>query len=88
MAKKNNNEKPDSYYKAREFYDKADWQLQARSYQAFFEAINNQNFNGIAINNYWWDDMMDPQYADPLISMNFSIRNKPAEDIVKKWFKK
>jgi hypothetical protein len=67
---------------------KADWQLQARSYQAFFEAINNQNFNGIAINNYWWDDMMDPQYADPLISMNFSIRNKPAEDIVKKWFKK
>lgn len=64
----------------------ADWQLQARSYEAFFEAINNQSFRGLAVNNYWWDDMMDPQYADPLISMNFSIRNKPAESIVKSWW--
>ena len=68
--------------------NKADWQLQARSYEAFFEAINNQNFKGVAINNYWWDDLMDPLYADPLISMNFSFRNKPAESIVKEWFNK
>jgi hypothetical protein len=67
---------------------KADWQLQARSYEAFFEAINGKNYTGIAVNNYWWDDLMDPKYADPLISMSFSIRNKPAESIVKEWFKK
>jgi hypothetical protein len=66
--------------------NKADWQLQARSYEAFFEAINNKGFKGVAINNYWWDDMMDPKYADPLISMSFSIRNKPAESVIKKWW--
>jgi hypothetical protein len=30
MAKKNNNEKPDSYYKAREFYDKAELEISGR----------------------------------------------------------
>ena len=67
---------------------KANWQLQAKVYESFFENINgNKKFSGVAVNNYWWDDMMDPKYADPLISMSFSIRNKPAEIIVKNWWK-
>jgi len=68
---------------------KADPQLQARVYEAYFENMNgNKKFAGIGAKNFWWDDMIDPKYADPLISMSFSIRNKPAEIIVKKWWKK
>lgn len=67
----------------------ADLQLQARVYEAYFENMNgDKRFSGIAFNHYWWDDAMDPKYADPLISMSFSIRNKPAEIVVKNWWKK
>jgi hypothetical protein len=68
---------------------KADPQLQAKAYEAYFENINdNKKFAGVAVNNYWWDDFMDPKYADPLISMSFSIRNKPAEIVTKSWWRK
>lgn len=77
------------YANAKKQSYKADYQLQARVYEAYFENINgNKKFSGVGINNYWWDDMMDPKYADPLISMSFSIRNKPAEIITKNWWKK
>lgn len=67
----------------------ADGQLQARSYQGFFEALNARpGLAGVAANNYWWDDFTDPDYADPLISMSFSIRNKPAEAVVTKWWQR
>ncbi len=65
---------------------KADWQEQADAYEAALQAINNNKFfDGLMATGYWYDDLMDPDYADPLISMHSSIRNKPAEAVWKKW---
>ncbi|MBU1131908.1 hypothetical protein KKC32_01485 [Patescibacteria group bacterium] len=64
----------------------ADWNEQARAYEAFFQSLNGRKgWAGVATEGYWYDDLMDPDYADPLISMHPSIRNKPAEAVWKKW---
>ncbi|MFA6364874.1 MAG: hypothetical protein WCW78_00530 [Candidatus Paceibacterota bacterium] len=64
----------------------ADWQAQADSYDAALSVLSRSTFfKGIGTSGYWFDDFMDPNYADPLISMHPSIRNKPAEAVWKKW---
>ncbi|MFA6407228.1 MAG: hypothetical protein WCV80_00790 [Candidatus Paceibacterota bacterium] len=64
----------------------ADWQAQADSYEAALSVLSRSTFfKGIGTSGYWFDDLMDPDYADPLISMHPSIRNKPAEAVWKKW---
>lgn len=87
----NNGKKPfefNDYAEEQAIGSKADWQAQADGYEAFFQALNKRKFfKGVAHSGYWWDDLMDPNYADPLISMHFSIRNKPAEAVWKKWMK-
>jgi len=68
--------------------NKADWQEQADGYEAMLLALEgNKFFDGVFASGYWYDDLMDPKYADPLISMHPSMRNKPAEVVWKKWFR-
>ncbi|MFH1286988.1 MAG: hypothetical protein ABII02_04545 [Candidatus Magasanikbacteria bacterium] len=62
-----------------------DWQHQADAYQAFFEAMQGRDmFDRFIIAGYWWDDAMDPD-VKVRISLSPSVRNKPAEEVIKQW---
>ncbi|MFW0861992.1 MAG: hypothetical protein ACKKL6_00170 [Candidatus Komeilibacteria bacterium] len=64
-----------------------DWDYQADAFQALFKSLeNNEDIDRIIIGGYWWDDAMDP-LVKPRISLSQSIRNKPAQAVVEKWFK-
>lgn len=65
-----------------------DWDHQAVSWQAFFNAIvKYQNIERINANTLWWDEAMDPD-VKVKISISPSFRNKPAEEVIKQWFTK
>lgn len=68
-----------------------DFGAQAIAYEAMLEAINqvhNKYFTvgGVDSYGYWFTDVILPDTSQPQIAQ--SIRNKPAESIVKEWFKK
>lgn len=65
---------------------KADWQYQADAYEALFQAAQGrENIIGIVSFKYWWDDAMNPQDTKVRIDIEGSVRNKPAEAVIKKW---
>lgn len=67
-------------------YVRADWDAQAKAYQALFEVLEvDDSIGRIMVGGYWWDDAMDPK-VKVKISFAPSIRNKPAEAVIEKWF--
>ena len=67
-----------------------DFSVQAIAYEAIMEAIKQVNGNyftvgGVDSYGYGFTDVIMPDISQPQIS--HSIRNKPAESIVKEWFK-
>lgn len=70
---------------------KVDFSSQAIAYEAMMEAVKETNgkyFNvgGVESYGYWYTDVMLPSNSQPQIAQ--SIRNKPAENIVREWFNK
>ena len=65
-----------------------DFSLQAIVYQATLESINELPINDAIIisRDYWMTDVMNPYTAYPNLAS--SIRNKPAESILKMWYSK
>ncbi len=68
-----------------------DFSVQAIAYEAMMEAINEAhgkflNVEAVDTYGYWFTDVLLPQVSLPQIS--HSVRNKPAESIVKEWFRK
>jgi hypothetical protein len=65
-----------------------DFSLQAIVYQATLEAINELPTSNVTVisRDYWITDIMAPYTAYPNLSS--SIRNKPAESILKMWYSK
>jgi len=65
-----------------------DWQYQADIWQELFESMEGKDSIGrIMVAGYWWDDAMDP-LIKPKVSITPSVRNKPAEAVIKAWFSK
>jgi len=67
-----------------------DFGAQAIAYEAMLEAIaqiHNKHFTvgGVDSYGYWFTDVILPSFSQPQIAQ--SIRNKPAESIIKAWFK-
>ncbi|MBU1722067.1 hypothetical protein KKG38_04755 [Patescibacteria group bacterium] len=63
-----------------------DWDHQADAWQAFFEAVSQrQLIDRVNVSAMWWDNAMDPD-VKVRISISPSVRNKPAEEIIKQWF--
>jgi len=65
--------------------------VQAIAYEAMMEAINEAhgkflNVEAVDAYGYSFTDVLLPQVWLPQIS--HSVRNKPAESIVKEWFKR
>jgi len=73
---------------------KTDFSVQAIGTEAIFQAINEQTFfktEAVNIDTGYWlnDDMTPPSSGQgPFPNLHQSVRNKPAEDIVKYWFGK
>lgn len=68
---------------------KPDFSIQAIVFQATLEAINEVSWPAGSIvmpQQYWQTDVMNPYTAYPNIASSF--RNKPAEQIIKAWYKK
>lgn len=68
-----------------------DFSAQAVAYEAMMEAIKQTHNNyftvgGVDSYGYWFTDVMLPDISQPQIAQ--SVRNKPAESIIKEWFKK
>ncbi len=68
-----------------------DFSAQTIAYEAMMEAIkqtHNKYFavTGIDSYGYWFTDVILPNVSQPQIAQ--SVRNKPAESIIKEWFKK
>lgn len=66
-----------------------DFSIQAIVFQATLEAINEVSWPPGSIvmpQQYWQTDVMNPHTAYPNIASSF--RNKPAEQIIKAWYKK
>lgn len=64
-----------------------DFSLQAIYYEAFFEALSSLSFKGnviVAPGDMWQTNSMVSEYVFPNIGA--SIRNKPAEGIIKAWY--
>ena len=63
-----------------------DWEHQVDAWQGFFEAVYSREFvEGVNASTMWWDNAMDPD-VKVKISISPSIRNKPAEEVIKQWF--
>ena len=63
-----------------------DWEHQVDAWQGFFEADYSREFvEGVNASTMWWDNAMDPD-VKVKISISPSIRNKPAEEVIKQWF--
>jgi len=62
---------------------------QARIYEALFQAVRRTTaIDGLISYKYHWDDPFGPDLGVPALSrmdLEGSIRNKPAEAVVKKW---
>ena len=68
-----------------------DFSAQAVAYEAMMEAIKQTHNNyftvgGVDSYGYWSTDVVLPDVSQPQIAQ--SVRNKPAESIIKEWFKK
>jgi hypothetical protein len=69
-----------------------DFSLQAVAMEAMFEAVSEVQRGGhmrvenIDIYGYWYTDVILPDFSQPQIAQ--SVRNKPAESVVYKWFKR
>ncbi|MDO8623324.1 MAG: hypothetical protein Q7R52_03685 [archaeon] len=68
-----------------------DFSMQAIAYEALLESIKEVHNKDIKIEavdtyGYWFTDVMLPKNSQPQIAQ--SIRNKPAESIVKEWYKR
>ena len=68
-----------------------DFSMQAIAYEALLESIKEAHNKDIKIEavdtyGYWFTDVMLPKNSQPQIAQ--SIRNKPAESIVREWYKK
>ena len=66
-----------------------DFSMQAIAYEALLESIKEVHDKDMKIEavdtyGYWFTDVMLPKNSQPQIAQ--SIRNKPAESIVKEWF--
>lgn len=63
---------------------------QARAYEALFQAIRQTGVvDGVVSYKYHWDDPFGPDLGMNAISrmdLSDSIRNKPAEAVLKRWF--
>lgn len=63
---------------------------QARAYEALLQALRRTTvIDGIISYKYHWDDPFGPDLGVPALArmdLEGSIRNKPAEAVVKKWF--
>ena len=73
---------------------KTDFSIQAIAIEGALQAITKQSFftsGAVSISNYWHTDDLTPTAVDGNIifpNISSSIRNKPAEDIVKMWYTK
>ncbi len=70
---------------------KVDFSLQAIAYEALMEAIKQVHgkeisFGAVDTYGYWFTDTIFPYVSQP--QMAHSVRNKPAESIVRAWFRK
>jgi len=66
----------------------ADFDYQANIFELFFTALSKtNNFERINVANFTWDDALDPK-VKPKLSVASTFRNKPAEEVIKKWFNK
>jgi len=68
-----------------------DFSAQAIAYEAMMEAIKQTDGNyftvgGVDSYGYWFTDVILPDVSQPQIAQ--SVRNKPAESILKEWFRK
>ncbi|MGD1073900.1 MAG: hypothetical protein ABSB15_27630, partial [Bryobacteraceae bacterium] len=66
----------------------ADFSVQAIAFEALLEAAveSGLNFASIDTMGYWWTDTILPENSFPNIAQ--TIRNKPAEAILQRWFAK
>jgi hypothetical protein len=65
--------------------DQIDVKLQARCYQVFYEIFWNEPYFAGA---YWWKWFPNHNRAGGEKSVGFTPQNKPAEDVLKAWYKK
>lgn len=66
----------------------SDFDYQSKVFEIFFNALPSlSNIERINVASFPWDDALDPQ-VKPKLSIASTFRNKPAESIVKEWFKK
>lgn len=68
---------------------KPDFSMQAIAYEALLESIKeahnkDMKVGAVATYGYWFTDVMLPKNSQP--QMAHTIRNKPAESIVKEWY--
>ena len=66
----------------------SDLGYQSKMFEIFFSALPSlNNIERINVASFPWDDALDPQ-VKPKLSVASTFRNKPAESVVKEWFKK
>ncbi len=64
-----------------------DYEVQAMAIDEFFRTTKDkQNIIGLNIGNFAWDDALDPDVR-ARVSVSAGFRNKPAETVVKEWYK-
>jgi len=66
----------------------SDFDYQSKVFEIFFSALPLlNNIERINVASFSWDDALDPQ-VKPKLSIASTFRNKPAESMVREWFKK
>jgi hypothetical protein len=65
-----------------------DFALQAIVIQAQLDYIKGLNTNNLVVfaNDYFVTDNLYPRFAYP--NIGFTVRNKPAEGVLREWFRK
>lgn len=66
----------------------SDFDYQSKVFEIFFNTLPLlNNIERVNVASFPWDDALDPQ-VKPKLSVASTFRNKPAESIVREWFKK
>lgn len=68
---------------------RTDFSLQAQHIEAYLEAIREQTsftVRSVEVADYWLTDNLTPGATFP--NLAFSVRNKPAEGVIRAWFKR
>lgn len=68
---------------------RTDFSLQAQHIEAYLEAIREQTsftVRSVEVADYWLTDNLAPGATFP--NLAFSVRNKPAEGVIRAWFKR